>query len=35
MTRQSLIEELGVKINLVEGEENIKITTEKDLNYFD
>lgn len=31
----SLIEELGVKINLVEGEENnIKITTEKDLNYF-
>ncbi len=31
----SLIEELGLNINLVEGEEeNIKITTKKDLNYF-
>ena len=31
----SLIEELGLDINLVEGEvENIKITTKKDLNYF-
>ena len=31
----SLIEELGLDINLIEGEEeNIKITTKKDLNYF-
>ena len=31
----SLIEELGLDINLVEGEEeNIKITIKKDLNYF-
>ena len=31
----SLIEELGLDINLVQGEEdNIKITTKKDLNYF-
>ena len=31
----SLIEEIGCKINLVEGEiENIKITTNSDLNYF-
>ena len=31
----SLIEELGLDINLVEGEvENIKITTKKALNYF-
>ena len=31
----SLIEEIGLKINLVKGEiENIKITTNSDLNYF-
>ena len=31
----SLIEEIGLKINLVEGEiENIKITTNSDLNFF-
>ena len=31
----SLIEEIGLKINLVRGEiENIKITTNSDLNYF-
>ena len=31
----SLIEEIGLKINLVKGEiENIKITTNRDLNYF-
>ncbi|MEC8702259.1 MAG: 2-C-methyl-D-erythritol 4-phosphate cytidylyltransferase, partial [Bacteroidota bacterium] len=31
----SLIEEIGLDINLVEGEEeNIKITTKKDLTYF-
>ena len=31
----SLIERLEIKINLVKGEEeNIKITTEGDLNYF-
>ena len=31
----SLIEEIGLDINLVEGEEeNIKITTRKDLTYF-
>ena len=31
----SLIEEIGLDVNLVEGEEeNIKITTIKDLSYF-
>jgi 2-C-methyl-D-erythritol 4-phosphate cytidylyltransferase len=31
----SLFDEFDIKINLVEGsDENIKITTEKDLNYF-